>query len=647
MVTNVITEEDMNYLVQQSSNNLNMILAGMTTLMEENNNMVYLLENQNWFQRMSKTILGKNKMTQAEIEQNHDKINLYISQAMGELFSRNCIDHEIILGLGNKINELYDSQIQIKMMIGAFAQKLNQKIESIDNFHMLVAEINQGVYDSAYPFFSISKIMSQLDLRTVQDNRKMDILVRALEEHGILNQQEILFSEMLESLLSLDENEAGILAMFFGSIKNEYIAELAEQAIYSYYTLPEKTRKMKSKRSVIESILKSNDIALDYAISSHEMCMTLIDAYTNNIVEIAIEEKKNEVEEKKQHIQDYADNSMKLLKLLKDMTGTWDAKNGEMNTHESRKEYSAFMMKVIDSLNENAYIGNSIMNSLNNMTFFAQKIFLEYPDIRVEQVEDKEACNSILEEVFGVGLEDMEIADSSIKVNANVALETLSEDNEFQTVGEYFKSFLSNVFERPETFSLEYLDNAMEEFPDETGYSVYGMLNVSMVYYVTLYDTIFEKIKNKLNDIDFIGELDNLIQRFPVEYNETYKDVFVRGYNAQNSGPHIELECSSSGSKAGKLDLGWFEDYETKVVLLKFKNMKLKNYTAHYEIIENSYIDTSTWKSYEYVDVEWGDWVDTNTLELKITKNNSLGLGGSFKIKITVAEDPSIMAFIC
>lgn len=55
MVTNVITEEDMNYLVQQSSNNLNMILAGMTTLMEENNNMVYLLENQNWFQRMSKT----------------------------------------------------------------------------------------------------------------------------------------------------------------------------------------------------------------------------------------------------------------------------------------------------------------------------------------------------------------------------------------------------------------------------------------------------------------------------------------------------------------------------------------------------------------------------------------------------------------
>lgn len=225
----LITNEDLHYLAEESNENLNMILAGMTLVMEENNNKISLLENQTWFQRMTKTISGKNKMTQEEIARNHDKINLYISQAMGELFNRNCIDHELILGLGNKVNELYASQIEIKQIIGAFAQKLNEKIISIDNFHMLIEELNQGIFDKMNKFVAIDKIMSQMDYRTVTDERKMDILKRALEERKILNHEEILFSHMLESLLSLSEQEAGILGLYFGNIRGEYTAEIIEK----------------------------------------------------------------------------------------------------------------------------------------------------------------------------------------------------------------------------------------------------------------------------------------------------------------------------------------------------------------------------------------------------------------------------------
>ena len=121
----LVPSEDIQYLVLESNNNLNMILTGMTYLMEENNDKISMLENQTWFQRMSKTITGKNKMTQDEIVRNHDKINMYTTQAMAELFKQNCIDHEIMLCLGNKINELYESQIEIKQIIGAFAQKIN------------------------------------------------------------------------------------------------------------------------------------------------------------------------------------------------------------------------------------------------------------------------------------------------------------------------------------------------------------------------------------------------------------------------------------------------------------------------------------------------------------------------------------------
>jgi len=284
----LVSSEDIQYLVSESNNNLNMILAGMTYVMEDNNDKVSMLENQTWFQRMSKTITGKNKMTQDEIARNHDKINLYVTQALAELFNRNCIDHEIMRCLGNKINELYESQIEIKQIIGAFAQKLNQKIESIDNYHMLVEELNQGLYDGKSNILSISEVMSQLDLRTVQDNRKMDILKRAFIERKIINDHEILFIDFLEELLYVGENEAGILALFFGNIRKDYVAEMIEKVITSYYMLPEKFRKMKNRRSIVAGILHENDIDEEYKITTADLCDSIIEAYTENIIQCEV-----------------------------------------------------------------------------------------------------------------------------------------------------------------------------------------------------------------------------------------------------------------------------------------------------------------------------------------------------------------------
>ncbi len=641
---NIITQEDMDFLAEQSTGNLNMILAGMTTIMEENQNMVSLMENQNWFQRMAKTISGKNKMTQNEIAQNHDKINIYISQAMGELYNRNCIDHEIILGLGNKINELYETQIEIKMIIGAFAQKLNQKIESIDNFHMLIEEVNQNVYGAESAFFSISKIMSQLDIRTVKDQRKMDILIRALEEHNIINHEEVLFSQMLEDLLELNENDAGMLAIFFGNIRSEYIAEITEKTIYSYYMLPEKVRKMKNKHSVVESILNANDISLDYSISSYDMCTTLIEAYTDNIIEAAIEDQKDEEEEKKQKVQSYVNNAVNLLNLLKNMAKTWNADNGEMNTYQSRKRYSEFMLNLIDNLNKNSYIGSSIILNLNNITFFTQNLFLKYPDLKV--TDNNENLKKYME------------TDEDIhqRVNANVALE-IDEMNEefdtvkkFKTVTEYFSERITNVLNDREKFEVKHMDELVDEFPDIMEYTVFDANFIYMQFYTALFKSVFENVLNKIEDLQFTNDIYNLIQRFPIEYcMEDYENTVIRNLDVERAQPHIELEYTSlfgtKQSSMGYANIGMLDEFETKTVLLKFKNMKLKNYTANYEIIENSYVDTDTWQTCEYADVEWGKWVDNNSLELKITKWTSENFG-SFKMKVKVEEDPNVIAFI-
>ena len=146
--------EDVNYLSQQSSGDINMILSGMIALMNNTDDKVATLDSQKWFQGMIKTVTGKNKITLNEIQKNHDKLNAYMSEAIAELYIRNCIDHKVIMSLGTQLNELYANNLQLKQMLGAFVSKLNKKIDSIDNFHMLITEIDQGGYCEDSPLIS-------------------------------------------------------------------------------------------------------------------------------------------------------------------------------------------------------------------------------------------------------------------------------------------------------------------------------------------------------------------------------------------------------------------------------------------------------------------------------------------------------------
>lgn len=627
----MIPNNDLQLLASESDHNLNMILAEMTTLMESNNAKVQQLENQNWFQRMSMTISGKNKMTQAEIQQNHDAIDLYVSQAMGELFNRNCIDHELILGLGNKINALYESQIEIKQIIGAFAQKLNQKIESIDNFHMLIEEINQGFYNNKNPFLSISQILSQLDLRTVQDQRKMDILTRSLEEQNILNHQEIPFCEMLENLLSLDENKAGTLALFFGNIRDEYVAKIAEDTIFAYYTLPEKTRKMKSRRSIVETILRSEDVDLTYSVSSYEMCQTLIEASSNYIVACAIEAQHNEEVEKRESIEKYVDESTKLLQLLSDMAKSWDAENGELNTRQSRKEYSDFMQNVIGQLDFDSYIGSSIANSLNNLTFFAQNLFAKYidPEDCIEGLDDRHPNKT-----------------AALPIPLDIDKE------EFQTVSQHYKRFINTVFHNEETghtrqlFAFDSIEEVCSDFPDPTQYTLFQTLFLSHDLFIKLYRNIFKRLTSILENSQALDPIYNLCQRFPVTYDNSFEKELVHKFDLTK--PYIEIEYPFGKTKQTGINYAFvpfLEDYGTTVLRLKFKNIPFDSFSVNRKIIENEYFDFETYESHQYVDVEWGEWVDHNVLELKLSKYNDNKMG-TIKIKITIVEDPSIVAFI-
>lgn len=279
---NAITMEDVNFLAQQSSGKINMILSGMTALMNDTNKKVETMQSQNWLQRMLKTVTGKNKATNEEIKQNHDKLNAYMSEAIAELYNRDCIDHKVMISLGTQINELYADHLQLKQILGGFASKLNEKIDSVDNFHMLTTEIDQGVYSDHSPIVAVCMVMSQFDNRMFEDTRKLDIIKRCLHTQEILTDEEHLITDYLKDVLEIPADEMGPVYLELGTIRKDFMAGILLETMENYHFLPDMARKMKNKKVLIDNIIAQEGLDESVTLSINE----IYDSFINSKIEV-------------------------------------------------------------------------------------------------------------------------------------------------------------------------------------------------------------------------------------------------------------------------------------------------------------------------------------------------------------------------
>lgn len=637
MENQIVPNNDIQFLASRSNQNLNVIIAGMTDLMEENDAKVAMLENQDWFQRMSYTITGQNKMTQREIQQNHDKINLYVTQALGELYNQNCINHEIILGLGNRINELYASQVEIKQMIGAFAQKLNEKIESIDSYHMLVTEVNQGVYRNKNNFVSLCQIMSQLDLRTVKDDRKMNILIRAMEEQEILKENRVTILNVLKELLEVSDNEAGMLMLFLGNIRSDMLANVMEQTLYAYYTVPEMIRPNINKNSIVENILAENSIDSSNAFSTYDLCVTLIDAYVNNIFEVAIEQQRNEEEEKKEYIEDYLNKADNFMYTICNMVETWMPRHGELNTLRRRKKYANFLSNLIDTVDLNSYSGSDIVDNINTITGFIKKIVSTFSGIRVENIK----CDSIDE----------------VKVYKDISLEVpLTEPPKYENIIDHYTKGVRDAFlgvdnegvPRREVFALNNLVSG-DGLPDVRIPLIISLNFILMSYFYKVFEEYFVRIRDKIVDNKYIDDVYEICSMYPLNIADDF-DVNIYRYD-DDTEPYIEFsyidKYGNSKIEDGYASIGWDIDsmkYDSISLGINIKNFSRKRgFTLVREIMENSVTDDN-WVQHKYVDIDWGESTD-NDFELIISKYNDYRLG-TLKMKVYIKEYPDIFGYI-
>ena len=267
----LIPIEDMNYLAQQSQGKINMILSGMTALMNDTEDKTEKIEKQNWFQRMVKTVTGKNRATREEIKQNHDKLNAYMSQAIAELYNRNCIDSQVMISLGTQLNELYAEHLQLKQMLGAFVVKLNEKIDSVDNFHTLNTEIEQGVYSDNEKIIAICKVMSQFDNRIMEEPRKLDILRRSMEKQEIITEDEVLLTDYLMDIMNISVDEIGKIYLELSTIRSDFFANLILGVIEDYHFLPDMQRKMMKKEKIIGNLIQREGLDDTITLSINEV----------------------------------------------------------------------------------------------------------------------------------------------------------------------------------------------------------------------------------------------------------------------------------------------------------------------------------------------------------------------------------------
>ena len=288
MTTTLISGDDIRYLVQQDTSALTTTMGQMTTLLQgitdlqnDSDSRVEAMEKQGWFKRMWNTITGKNKATVKELQKNQDKVVTYVSEAVSNLYNMNCIDQQVICSLGNRMNQIYaqvtdvyQEQLQMKAQIaelqqiqqqtlqalGNFVTTLNEKIESVDNFHMLTTEIQQGRYNDPSSLYSLCCVLAQLDKRTLEDERKCSILREALVQSQIVHEDGITVRQYMEEILALPENKVGVVYLELCNFRESFPANLFAEMIENYHFLSKMEKMSKKKDVLVQRVLEQYEL---------------------------------------------------------------------------------------------------------------------------------------------------------------------------------------------------------------------------------------------------------------------------------------------------------------------------------------------------------------------------------------------------
>ncbi len=325
MTTQILTGEDTRFLAQQPEYEVTTMVGQMTTLMQnitalqsDTDDKVAQIENQGWFKRMSNTLFGRSKATRREIQKNNDKVVTYISQSVAQLYNMNLINEKVISSLGNRMNEVYmvatstyQEQLNMKGQIsqlasvqqqtiealgtlrqetmevlGAFVNKLNEKIESVDNFHMLISEIEHGIYNDSSKLYNLCSILAQLDKRQMEDQGKMKLLQKVMTDAKIITFDDITVLRTLQEIVALPQEKIGVIYLELCNFRSSFPANLFADMIESYHFLSKMEKMSKKKVVIIQHVLDKYELEPDAIFSISDISESFFENKQASLIEI-------------------------------------------------------------------------------------------------------------------------------------------------------------------------------------------------------------------------------------------------------------------------------------------------------------------------------------------------------------------------
>ena len=105
-VINAQALKDFEYFASLPRQKTGMVIASMVSLLDYTDDLEAEIEYQSVYQRVFKTVIGKNRATKEEIRRNHDRLVIYITKVISILYERQSVDERVTHILGNQILQL-------------------------------------------------------------------------------------------------------------------------------------------------------------------------------------------------------------------------------------------------------------------------------------------------------------------------------------------------------------------------------------------------------------------------------------------------------------------------------------------------------------------------------------------------------------
>ena len=164
---NVISQQaidDFEYYASLSAEEVGVVISGMVSLLNDTDSKFDSLKDQNWFQRMLRTVMGKNIATKEDIHRNYEKLGVYVSKAVEVLYQRQCVDEKIIQIQGEEIIALCRFNIALNVKVNT----LMSRVDNITDSLLLVTKPN-----AEDQITSVKEIVDEAALKKYQEAEKL------------------------------------------------------------------------------------------------------------------------------------------------------------------------------------------------------------------------------------------------------------------------------------------------------------------------------------------------------------------------------------------------------------------------------------------------------------------------------------------